>query len=167
MASTDSEDRILKTARTRLLTFVPHAHPVLGAATLATRLGSTPSGAGATGKLYIDQSPDPGAYPYGIMRWPPSGLTGGDDGGYNIRRVIELQLYGYPRSSAGSISAMLDVVEQAWRDWCVLVVNDSIVAQRAYGRGIVPYEAPADRELVCGRILLPLYSTPQYKAGAA
>ena len=164
MASTDSLDRVLKTARTRFLTFVPNAHPIQGANTLAQRLGSTATGAGASGKLYIGQAPDPGDYPYGIMRWQ-GGLTSGDDGGFDIRGVIELSLYNYHRDTEPATSAMMDICEQAWRDWCVLVVNDSIVAQRSYGRSQVPYEAPADRELVCVRALFPLYSTPQYKAG--
>lgn len=165
MASTDSQDRIMRTARTRLLTFTPNAHPIQGTNTIAQRLG-TATGAGADGKLYIDQGPDTVSYPYGIMRWV-GGFTSRDDGGYNTRGVIEVSFYGYPRSSTGLISSCMDIAEQAWRDWCVLVVNDSIVAQRVYARAQVPYEAPADRELVCVRALFPLYATPQYKAGAA
>ena len=165
MASTDSVDRILKTIRTRLLTFVPNAHPIQGTNTIATRLG-TATGAGASGKLYIEQAPDPLPYPYGLLRELPN-LTAGDDGGYQTRFVFELAFFGYPRSSHQLVSSCMDVAEQAWRDWTVLAVNDTIVAQRLYGRATVPYEAPADRELVQVRALLPCYATPQYKAGAA
>lgn len=166
MASTDSLDRVLAVARTRLLTFVPNSHPVQGTNTIASRLG-TATGAGSDGKLYKNRAPDNISYPYGVMRFVGI-FTGGDDGGYNIRGPIELQFYGYGASMEGLISSCMDVAEEAWRDWCVLAVNDSIVAQRSYGRAPVPYESdPADRELICHRILLPFYATPQYKAGAA
>lgn len=157
--------RVLQTARTRFLTFVPNSHPIQGTNTIAARLG-TATGAGAAGKLYIDQAPDPGAYPYGIMRLT-SALTSGDDGGYQIRGVIELSFYSYRRETAPLMSSCMDIAEQAWRDWVALVTNDTIVAQRSYARASVPYEAPADRELVCERALFPFYATPQYKAGAA
>lgn len=164
MPNTDSEDRILKTVRTRLLTFVPvAAHPVGGTNTLRQRLGTTASGAGSDGKLYISQAPDPALYPYGLLRWLP-GRTAGDDGGFQTRLQAELMLYHYERKNEPIISAMMDVAAQAWRDYVATATDDTIVAQRITVRGIVPYEAPADRELVCGRMLLPMYATPYYQA---
>jgi len=160
--NTDSEDRILTTIRTRLLTFVPMSHPVGGTNTLAQRLG-TASGAGSAGKLYVSQAPDNAGYPYGILRWLTTRVAG-DDGGYQERRVAELLLYHYERKNEGIVSAMMDVAAEAWRDWVSTAVNDTIVAQRISVRGIVPYEPPADRELVCGRMLLPMYTTPLYQA---
>lgn len=160
--NTDSLDRLLKTVRASLLAFVPMSHPVGGTATLAARLGTVP-GAGSDGKLYITQVPDNTAYPYGVMRWM-SGQAAGDDGGFQLRGTIELQLFHYGRKNEPAVSAMMDVVEAAWRDFVATAVGDTIVAQRASGRMVVPYEPPADRELVCVRILLPLYATPAYQA---
>lgn len=148
-------------------------HPATGTRTLAQLLG-TATGAGSDGKLYKDAPPDPVTYPYGLIRWSGS-LPLGDDGGFQLRASLELELFGYPRSQRASfggvmlnigsgVSAMADVVEEAWRDYVATSVNDTIVAKRMESRITVPYTEPADRELVLIRLILPLYSTPAYQA---
>lgn len=162
MANTNTLTQLLTVVRARLLTFVPSVPGGGTTTTLAARLG-TATGAGSDGKLYITQAPDTVTHPYGVMRWV-GGFVSGDDGGFQMRGPIELQLYHYGRKNEPTMNGMMDICEQAWRDYVALAVNDSIVAQRMYGRAVVPYEAPADRELVCVRALFPLYTTPLYQA---
>jgi len=149
--ATTSQLATLQAIRERLLTFDGGA--------LDTLLGAG-TGAASDGRLYIDQAPDSAVYPYGVLRildWREQG----DDGGFARRVQVEVQLITRPRSQAAALKEAADLCERAMRAW-VDVTAGPIVAQRGMTRATVLYEAPADREVVMERLLIPLYVHPQY-----
>jgi hypothetical protein len=175
--NTDSTVRILQTIATRLLTWEPLAHPATGTKTLGELLGATEGasdGDESDGRLYLDAPPEDAVYPYGIIRNAGS-FPSGDDAGYQIRGQAELQLFDWPRSEVKSyagvtlqagvaVSAMADLVEQAWRDFVRTAIGDTIVAKKIAIRNEPPFGESADRELVLIRLLLPFYATPFYQS---
>lgn len=152
--ATDSQLATLEAIRDRLLTYTPS-----GGSSGAALLGAL-DGAGSDGKLYIDQAPDHATLPYGVLRildWRGQG----DDGGYARRVQVELQLTHAPRRNAGALKAIADQCERALRGWSDVSAG-VIVAQPDISRGTAFYEAPADREQVLERLVIPLYVHPQY-----
>lgn len=151
---------IEQTIRTRLLTFTP-----LSGTTLATLIGSTTGGAGSSGKLYLSQAPDDVTGFYGVMRlidMPQQGL----DGGFMVRGLLELILYGRPRSQQSAVERMADIVTEAWNHYRYTeATGRCLVARDVTNRATIPYEAPADRELVAVRLLLPFMATPSFLTG--
>lgn len=151
---------MLQTIRTRLLTFTP-----LGGVTLATLIGSTTSGAGSSGKLYLDQPPDDVTGFYGVMRvidLPQQGL----DGGFMVKGTLELMLYGRPRSQGSAVNRLADVATEAWNNYRYTEsTGRCLVARDVTNRATITYEAPADRELVMVRLLLPFMATPSFLTG--
>lgn len=144
MTTTTSRET-MHVIRTRLLTYSGNA--------LATALGTA---VGATdGRLYIDQAPDDGTYPYGVLRIADR-RDQGDDGGFARRIQVELHLYHRGRSNAPTLKGMADLCERALRRWRD-VTSGAVVAQSGLTRASITYDDPADRELVCERILAPFY----------
>lgn len=152
--STASSVAILQAIRTRLLTFTPQT-----GSTLAVLLG-TLTGAGSDGKLYLNAAPDTVTYPYGVLR-----LIGrdpdGDDGRFLQKPIAELHFYHRPRSNTAACEALADRVEEAWHHW-VATTGDIISARAIEGRVTITFSDPADRELVCVRMLLPFRVAPSY-----
>jgi hypothetical protein len=146
----------LQILRSRLLTFTPAT-----GSTLATLLGSTTSGAGSDGKLYLNQAPDNLTGFYGVLRLIDAPQTG-MDGGFLMRCTAELILYGRPRNQQSAVERMADVVQQAWLWYGDTEVNGVLITDRVINRFTIPYEEPADRELVAVRMLLPFRLAPQY-----
>lgn len=155
--STASWTGVLQIARQRLLTFVPP----LSAATLATRLGATSTGSGSDGKLFLDMAPDTIDGLWGILRLIDAPVQG-FDGGNLIRAQLELMLYGRPRRMAAQVRACADVAQQAWRHYSYTEVNGVFIADAVTSRFTIPYQEPADRELVAERLLLPFRVVPSF-----
>ena len=153
--STASWTGVKSIIRNRLLTFSPTG----GGTTLAVRLGSTSIGSGSDGKLWWDQAPDTTGSMWAIARIIDAPVTG-FDGGYLVRATAELQLYGRPRKMAAQVESMADVVMEAWNLWSYTEVGGVLIADKITNRFTVPYEEPADRELVAVRLLLPFRVSP-------
>ena len=152
--STASQTATLQAVRTRLLAYTPP-----GGSSGTTLLG-TRAGAAADGKLYIDQAPDDVTDPYGVLRiadW----RSEGDDGGFARRLEIELQLRTRPRSAAAALKLIADQFERALRSWADTTAG-VIVSRQGLTRSTVFFEAPADREVVLERLLIPMYVHAQY-----
>jgi hypothetical protein len=156
--STASLLGVLQILRTRLLSFSP-----VSGSSLATLLGSTSSGAGSDGKLYLNQAPQDLTGFWGILRLIDAPQTG-MDGGFLLRCTAELMLYGRPRSQQSAVERMADVAEQAWLNYSYAEISGVIITDRATNRFSVPFEEPADRELVAIRLLLPFRTTPRFLA---
>lgn len=155
--ATGSLDAVAGTIRSRLLTYAPPG----GAPTLAERLGTTPTGTGADGKLYLDQIPDDVEWPVGLLSI--EGLrTEGDDGGFGIRAQAVLTLRGDQRDQTATIRAMGDVASAAWRHWVDRSADGIIVAQALSARAQIPVNEPALREVVIERLVLPFFCYPAY-----
>jgi hypothetical protein len=151
---------IEQTIRTRLLTFVPTS-----ASTLAVLLGSTTSGAGSDGKLYIDAPPDGLTGFYAVMRLVDMPVTG-LDGGAMIKAQCEVTIYGRPRSQASAVKRMGVVVMEAWKNYSYTEVSGRCLAARDIATAaLIPYTDPADRDLVAFRLLLPFMATPSFLTG--
>lgn len=158
MASTASWTGILQLVRTRLLSFVS----VSGGQTLATRLGSTASGSGSDGKLFLDQAPDDVTGFWAVLRLLDAPRDGAD-GRLMIKGTFELQLFAHARKNAAAVRAMADLVEEAWHGYVYTEVDGHLSAMGVQNRFPVPYEAdPALRELVQIRMLLDFRCTPQF-----
>lgn len=154
--STSSLTGVLQIIRTRLLSFAPAT-----GSTLATQLGSTASGAGSDGKLYLNQAPDNITGFWGVLRLinaPQEGM----DGGLMLRCEAELILYAQGRTNQSAVERMADTVEQAWLWYGYAEVNGTIIAGKITNRFPIPYQPPADRELVAIRLVLPFRTTPQF-----
>jgi hypothetical protein len=141
--------------RNQLLTFTPSG----GGSSLATRLGSTSSGAGSDGKLFFDQAPDNVSGFWGVLHLVDAPLQG-FDGGLQVVATAELILYGRPRKTQAQVEAMADVVMEAWHAFTYTEVGGHISAHRVANRFTIPYTEPADRELVAVRLLLPFRCSP-------
>ena len=151
---------MLQTVRTRLLTFTPAA-----TSTLATLLGSTTSGAGSDGKLYLDQPPDDVTGFYGVLRLldlPQQGL----DGGFMVQGLLEAHFFGRPRSQASAVKRLGDVTVEAWNHYRYTEsTGRCLIARDVTHRSTITFEAPTDRELVVERLLLPFMATPSFLTG--
>lgn len=149
---------VLQAIRTRLLTYQPPA----SASTLAVLLGSTSVGAGSDGKLFLNQAPDSISGFWAILRLidaPQTGL----DGGFMIRATCELQFFAQGRKNQAAVERMADTALQAWTGWLDTdAAGNCIAARDITNRFAVPYEDPADRELVQIRMLLPFMTTPAF-----
>jgi len=161
VSNTDSTSSVEKTIRAHLLAYVPAD----ASDTLAVRLGSIPNTAADDGKLYIDWAPDKvpadaEKYPYAVMRLIQARAQG-DDGGFSRHAELELHFYHRPRSRAAALKAMADVAEQALRSWAALG-DGEIVALNGITRDRVFFEAPADREVVLERLVVPHYYVPTF-----
>jgi hypothetical protein len=159
MANTGSWGGVEQLIRQRLLTFVSST----GGGTLAQRLGSTSSGSGADGKLFLDQAPDNVTGFWAVLRIitaPPNGA----DGRLMIKGTAELMIHGKPRAVASTVKGMATLVSEAWLEWSHTEVGGHLSAMDATpSPGLVPYTAdPADRELVTYRMLLDFRCTPQF-----
>lgn len=154
----DTLSAIEQAMRTQLLTYVPSS-----GGTLSSRLG-TATGAGSSGKLYIDQPPDSVTEPYGVMRFIEFPVTG-LDGGAMVKGTLELIIYGRPRAQGSTIKAMGALVLEAWKNFRYTESSGRcLVARDATSMALVPYTDPADRELVACRLLLPFMVTPTFVA---
>lgn len=153
--STASWTGVLAIIRHRLLTFTPTG----GGTTLATRIGSTTSGSGSDGKLFLDQAPEGITGFWGILRIIDAPISG-FDGGFLIHATAELILYGRPRKQQASVESMADVITEAWHDYLYSETGGHISAQDVTNRFTIPYTEPADRELVAVRLLLPFRCSP-------
>ena len=156
--TTQSTNAILNTIRSRLLTFAPLG----GGPTLATQIGSTASGSGSDGKLFKHQAPDDLTGTWGVLRlrdFPQQGF----DGGMMLRGQVELILYGKPRTPTlvTNLERMADTVTEAWMDWAY-TASGHISAHDITSRFHIPYEEPANRELVAIRLLLPFRCAPTF-----
>jgi hypothetical protein len=161
MGSTASWSAIEQLIRTRILTFVS----VSGGADFATRIGSTASGSGSDGKLFIDQAPDSvlSSGSWAILRIldaPPNGA----DGRLMIKGTAELMIHARPRKAAAEVKAMATLVQEAWRGYAYTEVGGHFSAMGSVpAPGMIPYTSdPADRELVTYRLLLEFRCTPQF-----
>lgn len=156
--STASTLAILQTVRSHLLTYVPSS-----GSTLAVLLGATTSGAGSDGKLYLDHAPDHITGFYGLMRLIDAPVEGWN-GGRTMRGLIELHLFGRPASQLAAVNRMADVVAEAWRDYQCSEAGTArcIVARDIQTRTVIPFDLPADREVVLVRLLLPFLAVPQF-----
>ena len=155
MADTNSTDGVLDIIRTRLLTFVPNQNlPGGDTRTLATRLGTYNAGGVDVPRLWleaapddVDENPDTGIALWGRMQMIPA-KQAGDDGGFMKRGVLEVQLFGRPRTSASDLAGMADVVEQALFNWRHFDSEGGYIkVVQGLVRTKVEYESPADREL--------------------
>jgi hypothetical protein len=118
----------LREIRTRLLTFTPEAD-----STLATLLGSTASGSGSDGKLFLNQAPDDVTGFWGVLRLidaPQQGM----DGGFLFRCTAELILYTRGRKYHATVERMADVVQQAWLYYSSTQVGGVLIADRTMNR---------------------------------
>jgi hypothetical protein len=153
--STASWTGVLLIVRNRLLTFTPTG----GGSDLETRLGSTSTGSGTDGKLFLDMAPDKLTGLWGVLRIIDAPIDG-FDGGFMIRATAELICYGRPRRSAAEVRACIDVCIEAWHRWVYTEAGGTIVSSDPTNRFPIPYTEPADRELVAERVLLPFRCTP-------
>jgi hypothetical protein len=154
--STATTLAVLREIRNRLLTFAPMG----GGATLKVLIGSTTSGSGSDGKLFLNQAPDNISGFWGILRlidFPQTGF----DGGFLIRGQAELILYGRPRKVQSDVERMADLVTEAWLHWATNA-SGHISATAIQSRFAIPYEEPADRELVAVRLVLPFRCIPSF-----
>ena len=153
MSDTNSTDGLLQIIRTRILDFVPNSNIVGGdMRTLSTRLGTYTAGGVAVPRLWLEAAPDDvdeqdGVNLWGLMQIIPA-KQAGDDGGYMLRGMLEVQLFGRPRRSASDLAGMADCVQQALFKW---VHFDSeggyIKVVQGLVRTKIEYQSPADREL--------------------
>lgn len=153
--STASWTGVKQLIRTRLLTFTPTG----GGTTLATRLGSTTSGSGSNGKLFLDQAPDDVTGLWAVLRIINAPITG-FDGGFMIKADAELILYGRPRKMAAEVEAAADVCMEAWHDYLYTESGGHFSTLDVTNRFTIPYVEPADRELHAVRLVLPFRCTP-------
>lgn len=154
--STASWTGVQHIIRNRLLTFTPDG----GGPTLRTLIGSTASGSGSDGKLFLNQAPDDLTGFWGVLRVIDAPVQGGD-GGFMIKATAELILYGLSRKTQAQVEAMADTVMQAWRKWAYGEAGGTIVSSEITSRFVIPYASdPADREVVAIRLLLPFRCTP-------
>jgi hypothetical protein len=153
--STASWTGVIQIARSRLLTFAPTG----GGTTLATRLGSTASGSGSDGKLFIDMAPDKVTGLWAVLRVIDAPIDG-FDGGFMIRGQFELIVYGQTRNQAAAVRACVDVCLEAWHRYVYSEVGGSFITSDSTNRFTIPYEEPANRELVAERVLLPFRCAP-------
>ena len=151
--ATDSMDAVGLAIRDRLLTFVSLSH-----GTLASQLG-TMSGAGSTGKLFLEEAPENVTYPYGVMKLGGFTHLPREDGKFGFTSLVEVLLYHYPRENVDALRKMGDTVEEAWRHW---VDASIIVSMRVEERATIKFEPPADREMVLERLLLSYYTYPSF-----
>ena len=155
--STASWTGVLQIARSRLLTFTP---PNAGT-TLATKLGSTSTGSGSDGKLFLDMAPDDLTGLWAILRLIDAPVQG-FDGGNLIRGQLELICYGRPRRMAAQVRACADTAQMAWKYYSYTETNGVFIADHVTSRFTIPYAEPADRELVAERLLLPFRVVPSF-----
>lgn len=153
--STASWTGVKQIIRNRLLTFTPTG----GGSTLRTRIGDTATGSGSDGKLWWDQAPDDATGLWAIARIIDAPVTG-FDGGFLIKATAEVIFYGRPRKMAAQVEAMADVAMEAWHDWAYSEAGGDVIASDPTNRFTIPYEEPADRELVAVRLLLPFRCAP-------
>jgi hypothetical protein len=155
--STTSWVGVQQIIRTRLLTFVPTG----GGTTLKVRLGSTVTGSGSDGKLFLNQAPDSvlSSGLWAVLRIIDAPLAG-MDGGLMIRATAELMIYGRPRSSQSSVESCGDVIYEAWHNYRHGESGGVIIASDITNRFMIPYREPADRDLVALRLLLPFRCAP-------
>lgn len=144
--TTTSSLATLQTIRAHLLAWNTNA--------VQTAIG-TASGAGSDGKLYIDQAPDAVSFPYGVLRILDRSQLG-DDGGYAFRLEVELHLYHRPRVQLSALRGIADLCERALRGYRDLTAG-VIVSRNGLTRATILYEEPADRDLVCERLVCPFY----------
>lgn len=152
MSDTNSTDGVLEIIRQRLLTFTPNTNIVGGdTSTLADRLGTYSAGGVAIPRLWLEAAPDDvdertdGVNLWGLMQIIPA-KQAGDDGGFMLHGMLEVQLFGRPRRSASDLSAMADVVQQALFGW-LYTDTGYIKMHGGLVRTKIQYESPADREL--------------------
>lgn len=153
--STATTQAVMREIRYRLLNFTPAV-----GSTLRTLIGSTASGSMADGKIALDQAPDNISGFWGILRlidFPQQGF----DGGFMIRGQAELTLYGRPRKVQADVERMADLVMEAWMHWATNA-SGHISAMAITNRYTIPYEEPADRELVAVRLVLPFRCIPSF-----
>jgi len=153
--STATTLAVLREIRSHLLTFTPQS-----GSTLAVLLGSTSTGSGSDGKIFISQAPDNIEGFWAILRlidYPQQGF----DGGFLIRGQAELILYGRGRAQMAAVERMADLVTEAWLRWATNA-SGHISATAIQNRFAIPYEEPADRELVAVRLVLPFRCIPSF-----
>jgi hypothetical protein len=177
VANTDSETRILQMIRTALLHWEPLAHPATGTRTLGELLGADQVDSDGNldeALMHMHAPPEDATFPYAIIRMVDLKPLG-DDGRYQYRGIAEVQFHGWPRSEtrafAGAnlnvgvaMSAMADLVDQCWRDYASLAVDDTLRSQGVNARNTSPNTEPANRDRVVITILLAFYATPAYQA---
>lgn len=158
MANTGSWLGVQRLIRTRLLGFTS----ISGGSSLATLIGSTTSGSGSDGKIFLNQAPDDVTGFWAILRVIDDPKDGAD-GRLMIRATAELQLFGRPRRVQAQVEAMADLVEEAWMNFSHTEIDGHLSAMGVSNRFAVPYESdPADRELVQVRLLLYFRCVPQF-----
>ena len=154
--STATWNGVEQIMRNRFLTYVP---PNAGA-TLATRLGSTATGSGSDGKLFLDMAPDDLTGLWAVLRALDTPVTG-FDGGNLIRALYELTFYGQQRRLAAQVKACAVVAHQAWKGFSYTEVGGVLIADKMQNGFMVPTpEPPMDRELVQYRLLVPFRVAP-------
>jgi len=169
VSDTNSTDGVLEIIRQRLLTFVPNSNiPGADTSTLADRLGTYVAGGIPVPRLWLEAAPDDvdenteGITLWGLMQIIPA-KQAGDDGGFMKRGMLEVQLFGRPRTSASELSAMADVVEQALFGWIHYDDEGGYIKPRlGLVRTKIQYESPADRELYQINLRNDVSYTPHY-----
>jgi hypothetical protein len=145
---------VVRTIRSRLLTFQPRG----GGATAAARLG-TLTGAGADGKLYLDGVPDSTTYPYSTMSIDWDATDGYS--GYRLGGMLELMTYHKPRAQLAIISPIADCYDEALLEW--VETSGGFFGSRLLSRRTLPpFPEPADRELVVIRQVFSVAVWPEY-----
>lgn len=153
--STASWTGVLQIVRNRLLAFAPTG----GGTTLAVRLGSTASGSGSDGKLFLDMAPDSLTGLWMVLRIIDAPVSG-FDGGFLMKPTAEAIVYGRPRKMAAEVRACVDVTMEAWHGWNYSEAGGHLSAMDPTNRFPIPNVEPADREVVAERILLPFRCSP-------
>jgi hypothetical protein len=147
---------VLNTIKSHLLSFTSAG----GGSTLATLLGSTTSGSGSDGKLFLNQAPDNLTGFWAILKIQDAPQQG-FDGGMMIRGQAELIFYAQGRRNQAAIERMADLVTEAWHLWAY-DASGHISAMHITSRFPIPYLDPADRELIAVRLLLPFRCVPTF-----
>lgn len=175
--NTDSETKILDTIRTALLNWAPLLHPATGTTTLGELLGAdqiVSDGNLDEAAMYLHAPPEDASFPYAILRMVTL-IPLGDDSRFQYRGIAEVQFHGWPRAEtrtfAGielnvgtAMSAMADLVDQCWRDYAHLAVDDMLRSTGINARNTTPNTEPANRDRVVITMLLGFFATPAFQA---
>lgn len=150
---------LLASLRSRLLDFSR-----LEGETLAEILGSTDTGSGSDGKLYIVQAPD-NVTTVSPSRWGVMALKNRRTGGteQSARDLIELEvmLFARPRSQQAAMEEAADACDEAMLRYQNL--DADLVGNWGRLRNTLPVMTePADREVVQIRLMYTLVVYPDH-----
>ncbi len=150
---------LLATLRDRLLNFTR-----LSGSSLAEILGSTATGSGIDGKLYIVQAPD-NVTTVSPSRWAVMALknrrTGGTEQSARDMIDLEVMLFARPRSQQAAMEDAADACDEAMLRYQNL--DADLVGNWGRTRNTLPVMTePADREVVQIRLMYTLVVYPDH-----